>query len=460
MTASPGAAEQGPDPQRDQARPSTPETPRGTAALGHPGRRALLLDGGIAAVLAALLVTNGYLFSQLTQLAPPDMPEPGAITYVSGLVMCAALILRRVTPLTVLVVVAVAFTVYGFSGGLDVFGSNIALFLAIVSAGSHGAPRRRDWVRAIVIAGLFASLFYLFVGVEPGSFYALLAGQVYSLALNVFYFAAAWVFGDQVRLRRQRETDLAARTAQLTTRTVELEAARARSEEEATVAERLRIARELHDVLGHHVSVMGVQAGAARRILDRDPGQATEALAAIETSSRQAVTELQRVLALLRERDEDGREPLGALGHLDDLADEVRRAGLAVTLQVGALPPKLPTDLDLAAVRVVQESLTNALRHAGPGSSAWVTARADGEGIEIEVTDDGRGTPLVAARDEPGPGAGSGSGLRGMRERVELHGGSFTAGPVSPLGWRVVATIPHGPEPAGASARLHEGTAP
>jgi signal transduction histidine kinase len=395
----------------------------------------------IALVLAGLLIANGYVF---TQLEMAGVPAPGPLSYVSGLVMCAALVARHVYPLAVLVVVAIAFTVYGFTGGLDVFGSNIALFLATVTAGSHGRERARDWVRGLVIAGLFGTLFYLFFAPGQGDLplYARLVGQVYGVALNVFYFAAAWVFGDQVRTRRQRERDLARRTAELSARTVELEAARARSEQEAAVAERLRIARELHDVLGHHVSVMGVQAGAARRVRDRDPARAADALEAIEGSSRESVTELQRVLKLLREPDDDGRGSLGALGRLDELADEVRRAGVAVTLQVGDLPPRLPTDLDLAAVRVVQESLTNTLRHAGPGSSAWVTVRVAQHGIEIETTDDGRGTPLVDDR-AGSDGVTSGSGLRGMRERVELHGGTFVAGPVKPRGWRVAATIPH-----------------
>lgn len=422
----------------------TPPYPTRTSPLRRVGTRGLLFDAAIAVALAAMLVANGVLF---TEVSIAEIPAPPPITYVTGVAMCLALALRRVAPLSVLVVVAVAFTAYGFGGGLDTFGSNIVLFVATVSAGAHGRAPARDWVRGIVIAGLFGTIFWAFFRSEgtDASFYALALGQAYTLALNVFYFGAAWVFGDQVRLRRERETEVVERTAELAARTIELEAERARSEEEAATAERLRIARELHDVLGHHVSVMGVQAGAARRILGRDPDRASDALAAIEGSSRQAVVELQRVLKLLREPDDvDGRGPLGALGRLDDLADEVRRAGVAVTLQVAELPADLPTDLDLAAVRVVQESLTNVLRHAGPGSSAWVKVRVADDGtIDLEVADDGRGTPMVDHRTGRRDGTSRGSGLRGMRERVELHGGTFAAGPSTPRGWRVTATIPH-----------------
>ncbi len=240
------------------------------------------------------------------------------------------------------------------------------------------------------------------------------------------------------------------RTAELSDRTHELEAERERPAEQAATTERLRIAGELHDVLGHHLSVMGVQAGAARRVIDRDPAAATEALSAIEGSSRQAVTELQRVLRLMREHDDERRGPLGALGRLDDLAEEVRRAGLMVTLQVGPLPP-LPTDLDLAAVRVVKESLTNSLRHAGPGSSAWIKVRVVDDVIDLEVGDDGRGIPVTDHRGDDGQGTSRGTGLRGMRERVELHGGTFAAGHAAPRGWKVTARIPLAPNGAASA---------
>lgn len=411
-----------------------------TTDLAHPASpsprvsgRDVALDALVAVVLTGLLIVNGAV---LPDLGIAELPAPTAVTWASGVVMCATLALRRLVPLTVLVVVAVAFSVYGFNGGLDGFGSNIALFIAVVTAGSHGRQVARDVVRGIVIAGLFGTLFWAFVrgtGIDAG-LYQMLIGQIYAVALNIFYFAAAWIFGDQIRQRRERELELSMRTSELAARTVELEHERQRTAEQAATAERLRLARELHDVLGHHVSVMGVQAAAARRVLTRDPGRASEALEAIEGSSRRAVTELQRVLQLLRADDDQAAPALTVQARLDGLARELRRAGVEVTCQVADLPP-LPTEIDLAVGRVVQEALTNVLRHSGPGTSAWVRLHADGADVEVEVVDDGRGTPLVDRH-------GGGTGLTGMRERVELHGGRFTADRVRRGGYRVHARIP------------------
>lgn len=428
----------------DTSPAATPDPPR--RPWRQLGPRGWALDVGIAVVLAGLLIANGVLIRQIGAAQGLDLP--GTVSFVSGTVMCLLLVVRRLYPLTVLVGVAVAFTIYGFNQGYDAMGSSIALFVATVSAGSHGRAGARDVVRGAVIAALFGTIFYAFLIADRAGMPALTVwfGQAYAVVLNLFYFAAGWVFGDQIRLRRQRDDDLSRRTAELTARTVELEAERELSEARAADAERLRIARELHDVLGHHVSVMGVQAGAARRVLDQgDQHRASESLAAIEGSSRQAVTELQRVLRLLRE-EADQRQPLGHLGRIEELAQELRRAGLSVTTQLGELPP-LPVELDLAAVRVVQESLTNALRHAGPGSSVWVRVTVSEDAIELEISDDGRGTPLTDLHGGPGragppDGVVRGSGLRGMRERVELHGGRFEAGPTGARGWRVRASIP------------------
>ncbi|WP_052665026.1 sensor histidine kinase [Nitriliruptor alkaliphilus] len=408
--------------------------------------RGLALDAMLAAILTGLLIVNGAV---LPELGIVELPTPTAVTWTSGVVMCATLAFRRLAPLSVLVVVAVTFSVYGFNGGLDTFGSNIALFLAVVTAGSHGRAVARDVVRGVVIAGLFGTLFWAFVrgtGIDAG-LYRMLIGQIYAVALNVFYFAAAWILGDQVRQRGEREHELSTRTSELAARTVELEHERQRTAEQAATSERLRLARELHDVLGHHVSVMGVQAAAARRVLARDPERASAALEAIEGSSRHAVTELQRVLQLLRSDDDQAAPALTVQARLDGLARELRRAGVEVTCQVAGLPP-LPTEIDLAVGRVVQEALTNVLRHSGPGTSAWVRLHAAGTDVEVEVVDDGRGTPLVERH-------GGGTGLTGMRERVELHGGRFAADRVRRGGYRVHASIPLLPDgDAGEPARI------
>jgi signal transduction histidine kinase len=182
--------------------------------------------------------------------------------------------------------------------------------------------------------------------------------------------------------------------------------------------ERVRIARELHDVLAHHVSVMGVQAGAARRVLLTQPDTATDLLSSIEASSRSAVVELQRLLGLLRQAgDVDAGGPQPNLDGLTELAEQVREAGLDVHLDLDAA--EIPPAVALSAYRIVQEALTNTLKHAGTGHRADVQVRRRPSSLEVVVVDDGRGP---AGEDT------AGHGLVGMRERVLLHGGELKAG--------------------------------
>ncbi|GGM79564.1 sensor histidine kinase [Dactylosporangium sucinum] len=211
---------------------------------------------------------------------------------------------------------------------------------------------------------------------------------------------------------------------------------RQRAHEAARVAtdlERARLARELHDVVSHNVSVMVVQAGAARKVLDTDPSLAKEALLAVEAGGRAAMTELRQVIGLLTV-DDDGLDlaPQPDLAGLPALVDRVRSTGVPVTLDLAPVPD-LPPGVALAAYRVVQEALTNTMRHAA-GSSATVSVTAAAGGVlRIEVTDTG-GTPAGTR--------GSGRGLAGLRERLAVYGGTLTAGPRPTGGFRVLAEIP------------------
>ncbi|WP_344270044.1 sensor histidine kinase [Actinomadura napierensis] len=226
------------------------------------------------------------------------------------------------------------------------------------------------------------------------------------------------------------------------------ERARTRAEEERRQAseERLRMARELHDVLAHNISMINVQAGVALHLMDGDPEQARTALAAIKEASKEALTEMRSVIGALRAQGETApRSPTAGLGRLDDLLARARSAGLAVEAETAGEPRPLPAGADLAAFRIVQESLTNVTRHAGPGP---VTARVriayrDRE-IEVRVEDDGRGVSLLD--DHPG-----GSGIRGMRERAAALGGTFEAGPRAGGGYAVRATLPLTGEPPDAA---------
>ncbi|MES9535831.1 histidine kinase [Actinomadura sp. NPDC000600] len=231
------------------------------------------------------------------------------------------------------------------------------------------------------------------------------------------------------------------------------ETARTRAEEERRQAseERLRMARELHDVLAHNISMINVQAGVALHLMDENPEQARTALAAIKDASKEALTEMRGVIGALRAQGETApRAPTAGLERLDDLLDRARSAGLAVEAETTGERRPLPAGADLAAYRIVQESLTNVTRHAGPGP---VTARVriaygDHE-IVVEVEDDGRGvSPLD---DRP-----AGSGIRGMRERAAALGGAFDAGPRPGGGFAVRARLPLDAEAdarAGGDAR-------
>jgi signal transduction histidine kinase len=202
----------------------------------------------------------------------------------------------------------------------------------------------------------------------------------------------------------------------------------------AAADERRRIAREMHDVVAHSVSVMVVQAGGARRILERDPRRAVEAAAHIEDVGRAALTEMRRLLGMMHHGDEDaGRAPQPTLRELDGLIERSRAAGLPVSLVVEGAPQPLPPGKDLAAYRVVQEALTNAIKHAGAAPTS-VTVRWEAACLELQIIDSG-GNGMNGSDD-------SGHGLVGMEERMRLYDGSLRAGPVRDGGFEVVARMP------------------
>jgi signal transduction histidine kinase len=246
--------------------------------------------------------------------------------------------------------------------------------------------------------------------------------QSFALAYNAALLALPWVAGAAIRSLRESKRELAERAA-------DLHREREENARQAVFAERVRIARELHDVVAHHVSVMGVQAGAARRVMDRHPDKAAEALSSIEASSRQAVLELHRLLGFLRRAGEtDELAPQPSLAQLGDLV-----AAEDLTIE-GDSRPLSPT-LEVCAYRIVQEALTNARKHAGE-AKATVRVRYGPATLEVEVLDDG---PVAADRSGAGEG---GLGLIGMRERASLHGGHLRAGPRPEGGFAVYATFP------------------
>ena len=257
--------------------------------------------------------------------------------------------------------------------------------------------------------------------------------------------AGAWLVGLVVRKQLDARAE---HIAALAERAELLAAKQEESERRATLAERLRIARELHDIVAHHLSVVVIQAQGAQRIADKDPARATAAMADVERTGRTALEEMRRLLGLLRTGEPAAAMPDGAympplgLADVDDLAERLRRAGLDITVVRRGEAPEVPEDVGLTVYRIVQEALTNVLKHAGPAAVTVELALTHEQGADqlgVTVTDDGRGAS--AALEAP-PGAGRGTA--GMRERVAVLGGRLSVGPQPGGGFRVHATIPLG----------------
>jgi signal transduction histidine kinase len=256
------------------------------------------------------------------------------------------------------------------------------------------------------------------------------------------FLGIAWAVGDNIRNRRASLAELEARAARL-------EREREEQAVRATQLERARIARELHDVIAHNVSVMVVQASAGEELFDTDPRRAREALAAVASTGRDALGELRRLLGVIRpdpEQEQASFGPQPGLDHLTDLLDQVRDTGLAVELSVAGEPRELSEGASLCAYRIVQEALTNTIKHAG-ASQVTVKLGYERAALEVAVSDDGRAAAAAAAN-----GSG-GHGLIGMRERVALFGGEVEIGPGAGGGFCVRARLPlPGNETGGSGA--------
>jgi signal transduction histidine kinase len=240
------------------------------------------------------------------------------------------------------------------------------------------------------------------------------------------FIGVAWTTGFILSRRTAHARELAERAERL-------EQEQRVAAEQAVLEERQRIARELHDVIAHSVSVMTVQTGAVRRLLRPEQEKERQALETVEATGREALTEMRRLVGLLRGRGAMPEfSPQPGMETIDSLLDGVRAAGLPVELDVEGAPQDLPPGVDLAAYRVVQEALTNALKYAGP-AHAWVGVRWREDELELEIANDGRGD---------GDGSGGGHGLAGMRERVSLYGGQIESGERDGGGYVVRARLP------------------
>jgi signal transduction histidine kinase len=329
---------------------------------------------------------------------------------------------RRVQPIPAAAANLVVVTVYASlnfpDGPLP-----LTMLILLYSVAAH-CPRRVSMPWLAVTAGALILIFN--VDATNDNFG--------SYASNLATLGAIWLIGDNLQTRRQY-------VAELEDRAVRLEREREERARQAVADERARIARELHDVVAHHVSVMVVQAGGARRMLALDPGRTEQALETIEGTGREALSEMRRLLGVLRAHDEatDLLAPQPGVAGLEALVDNMRDAGLDVELSIdGDIPPMRP-GIELSVYRIVQEALTNALKHAGPAhAEVWV--RYDDDEVLVGISDDGRGAAVSKQN-------GTGHGIVGMRERVTLFDGELYTGPKAGGGFEVRARIPlHGPE--------------
>ncbi|MEU3095391.1 sensor histidine kinase [Streptomyces sp. NPDC006967] len=386
------------------------------------------VDGFWAVVLFGISLLSGVAAEDSRGT---DLP---VLTVPVMLLLSLVVALRRRVPERMLVL-ALAVGVGQLIADVATVPADFALLVIVYTVAAVGA---RWYSRLALTAGLCAAPLaqWRWPSEETGT-----AGNLALMVLQTVPFALAWVLGDSIRTRR-------AYFAQLEERAARLEKERAAQAKVAVAAERARIARELHDVVAHNVSVMVVQADGAAYVLDAAPDQAKKALETISSTGRQALAEMRRLLGVLRtgEHQEAGEYvPQPDVRQIEDLVGECRGSGLPVDFKVEGTPRPLPSGVELTAYRIVQEALTNARKHGGPGVGASVRLVYFDDGLGLLVEDDGKGAPHELY--EEGGFDGQGHGLIGMRERVGMVGGTLDAGPRPGGGFRISVLLPLKPAP-------------
>jgi signal transduction histidine kinase len=407
----------------------------GVGAIRRWWRHPPVRDAVLALAMTAALLYGAYGEAHPSTTAyfngGHHLPQTPAPAFILVAVATLALAWRHRWPAAVLAVSVAAATIYtllGYINGAVLVAPMVALYTVVAQSGV-----RRAVVYAVATLAVLGSAS---VAVNPfGPF----GGGVEILP---FMVTAVTFAGIAVANRRAYVASIQARAEQ---------DARRRIDEE-----RLRIARELHDVVAHTMATINVQAGVAAHVLSSRPEAAAESLQAIKAASKEGLKELRAVLDVLRQADDaDPTQPAPGTAQLEALIAGARRAGLETTLTVTGEPVPLPAAVDLAAYRIVQESLTNAIRHAGPATAA-VSLGYHHDELRIDVTDTGRGQPTGAAAGHNG-----GHGLAGMRERAATVGGTVETGPGPGGGYRVAARLPFGGQLADpAGARDVEGARP
>lgn len=391
-------------------------------------------------VLAGVLLVGTVLSAALSSIAQVYGDEAQELwtALVYAVFIAVPLAVRRRWPGIVAIVVSLAYFAAVSLKVPEIFVGNISMFVALYTVGAWMNDRRRAMiVRIGIIVGMFVWLIITMyrdaiteadkADVAAGLFSPYIAYMLIQLLLNILYFGGAYYFGE-------RAWAAAAERAVLEERTVELEREREVTAAQAVALDRVRIARELHDVVAHHVSVMGVQAGAARLVVEHDPDGARQLLTGVETSAREAIRELHQLLETLRTPGGDATETASTLS-LDDIAElaaSSTEAGLPADYAVIGDPVPVPPMIAVNLYRIAQESLTNARRHAGAGATADVRVRYDDDGVEVEIVNTGRSIANLR------PGLGQ----LGMRERATASGGTLEVTPRPSGGLRVRARVP------------------
>ncbi len=389
------------------------------------------------AALAAVLAVVGAAMAWLTDTAGVGVFDQDVRLQMLGSALLAIpLVWRRRFPIAMALVQSALYIALPYVTGMDLYSSQVVLFLGFYSIGAWSARRGWALVSRIVISvamavWLVSSIFGgpMFGGEGPEAMTATQIMAIFAIngSINIAFFAGAWVFGNRAwqQALERRELEQAGQ---------EIRGLQAEIVAHAVENERLRIARELHDVVAHHVTAMSVQAAAARRVLSSDPARAEASLKAVESSARSAVADLRTMVTTLRSADET--ESLPTLDDVAALVEEARGAGRSVTYErIGEIPELTPAT-ELTLYRVAQEGLTNVHKHAGAAAHVALRLRGTRDGVELEVSDDGQGSTSALP--------GTGTGLTGMRERIAAVGGTLEAGPKPRGGFLVRAAIPVG----------------
>jgi signal transduction histidine kinase len=416
---------------------------------GPAGRRADLI-AAVALCVAAVITLPLYPWAGVS--SPTDAPM--WLELIWSAVLCVPLVWRRSHPSAVAILVSAVFIAGGIGFGVSLFFHNIALFVAFYSVGAWDPQRSRSrWVRvsitAAMILWLMVSIFIYATNpshhadepAQTGPFSPLVSLAMIQLLTNIVFFLGGYALGD-------RSFAHAVQRDELDRRNSELARERERSTAQALALERVRIARELHDVVAHHVSMMGVQAGAARLAIGRDQQAAEQALQHVEDSARTAIEELRGILTTLRDTEPDGEapaqqpadtDPSATVGtrRLPELIKITNGSGLPARLEVIGSPVPLPATADVNLYRIAQEALTNVRKHAGPRATADVRLRYYPDEVEIEIVNSGSSGTWDRRRS-----VGAHLGQQGMRERAAASGGTIEYGPLQRGGYLVRARLP------------------